>query len=169
MGLLSRLNSPGDAVRLVTKLITKWLSAGSQGSCAVQNTVLWRARLTDKDLPRETHWMTGGALMATYYPISYHGEFVWTICASAEHLEKVGLEVNQGPSRSQESKENQSPAQHAQHSSSNGQQQAPAAQSASVSPKEVRCSCSTLVLAAADSLHVFCATCGCVIAGSKAC
>lgn len=113
--------------------------------CAVQNTVLWRARLTDKDLPKETHWMTGGALMAAYYPISYQGEFVWTISASAEHLAKVGLEVKQGPSSKQESKENQSPAQHAQHTSSKGQQQV---QSASVSPKEVCCSCSIPVLAA---------------------
>ena len=83
-------------------------------AAVVQNTTVWRARLKAKDLPSETHMLMGGGLIAIYYPIGMEGETVWTVSASKAHLEKAGLSVRHGPSRSQSSKENQSPAQHAQ-------------------------------------------------------
>ena len=99
----------------------------------MQNTTVWRARLKAKDLPDETHMLMGGGLIAIYYPISMQGETVWTVSASAAHLEKAGLSVRHGPSRSQGSKENQSPAQRANTSE---QDQATRVQSDDVSAKE---------------------------------
>ena len=103
----------------------------------MQNTTVWRARLKAQDLPSETHMLTGGGLIALYYPIGTQGETVWTVSASRTHLEKAGLSVRHGASRSQDSKDKQSPAQHAQRTNTSEQERATWAQSDDASAKEV--------------------------------
>ena len=71
---------------------------------------MWRARLiASPDTPRKSCFLTGGKLLATYYPIDSQGQFVWTVCASEGHLKAAGIKVNHGPSRCAQSKENQLP------------------------------------------------------------
>ena len=103
----------------------------------MQGTTIWRARLKSPDTPEEIHWMTGGKLMAAYYPISNAREFVWTVGASEAHLQAAGLSVRHGPSRNQESKENESPDHNAQPPSSSRAEEGVAPVKPGLTPKEV--------------------------------
>ncbi|KAL3137319.1 hypothetical protein ABBQ32_006859 [Trebouxia sp. C0010 RCD-2024] len=103
-------------------------------------TTMWRARLKSKDPCNETHILSGGKLLAVYYAIGTQGQLVWTVSASQAHLEEAGLSARHGPSQNQNSncKENQSPAQHAQHAGLNEQEQAKGNEREDASAKE-RC------------------------------
>lgn len=106
----------------------------------MQGTTMWRARLKSKDPCNETHILSGGKLLAVYYAIGTQGQLVWTVSASQAHLEEAGLSARHGPSQNQNSncKENQSPAQHAQHAGLNEQEQAKGNEREDASAKEVK-------------------------------
>lgn len=105
----------------------------------MQGTTVWRARLTVKDPRNETHLLSGGKLVGLYYAIGNQGQLVWTVSASQAQLEEAGLSVRHGPSRSQDSKENQSPAQQAQHDGASQQEQAKDIEDGESAKKVITC------------------------------
>lgn len=65
--------------------------------------------IASPDTPKKSCLLTGGKLLATYYPIGTQGQFVWTVCASEAQLKAAGINPHHGPSRHAQSKENQLP------------------------------------------------------------
>ena len=67
----------------------------------LQDTVVWRARLSTKALPEgQIHMFKDAGMIAVCYPIS-NDQHVWTVSASAACLRDVGLDVRAGPSKTQ--------------------------------------------------------------------
>ena len=74
-----------------------------------QGVVIWRARLTSRQLPKdEMHIFQSTGLVGGWFPIS-NTQFVWTVAAPVSRLEEVGLEAKTWSTAAQHSPGHASP------------------------------------------------------------
>ena len=99
---------------------------------------MWRARLlATPNVPKGSHFLTGGKLLATFYPIGTQDQLVWTVCASEAHLAAAGIKPIHSHLKRDESKENQLPEEDGNSSQMHGQDKAVDGKAADLSAGEV--------------------------------
>ena len=87
----------------------------------LQDTVVWRARLSTTALPKEQiQFFAKGDMTGVCYPIA-DDQYIWTVSASAARMREVGLDVRAGPSKAKQSEVNRSDGQRSRNQHGDGE------------------------------------------------